>query len=136
MKKKNKYEDDEPKKKNWLIWGGLTLLVGLLLFHVWNVRHLRVPDEIVGTWTTAAPQYQGKSFEIGPSIVSFELGDGAASTGFIQDIQTSSGDGGTLYTISYKSNGLAQQVAFIYGGDQTIHFKNRKDIAWTKASTD
>lgn len=136
MKKKQQHEDDELKRRRWFLWGGSLLLVGLLLFSVWKVKHVRVPDELVGTWTTTAPQYQGKSFEIGPSVVSFDLGDGTSSMGFIQDIQNAPGDPGMLYTISYNVKGQMQQVSFYYDSDQTIRLKSRKDIAWTKTSTD
>jgi len=135
MAKKKK--DEAPKNKHLFLWGGSLLLVGLVLFHFWDVHHVRVPDELLGTWTTTAEQYQGKSFEIGPAIVSFSLGDGAASTGFIQDIQAGeSGDEGTLYTILYSVNGQQQQISFYYSGNQIIHLKSRKDITWTKTTTD
>jgi hypothetical protein len=121
------------KKSRILKWAGIATFVALILVYV-KVRHVMVPQELVGTWHTADARYAGRSFEIGYATVNFGTGEEGVSTGFVEDIQSTPGEHGTLYTISYSQDDTKSQVSFYYdgNGDKTIRFKNQDETTWVK----
>ncbi len=121
-------------KKRLLILVAVVAFVALIANH-WRIQHLNVPDGLVGTWKTTAPQYADRSLEITPHSITFATGPGTEATGFIDDIETVWDQDGSLYTISYSSDGGEQLVSFYYtdvNGKQTIQFKNQRGILWVK----
>lgn len=116
-----------------LVWIGIIVFVGFLFTH-WRIHRVNVPHELVGTWTTTAPQYSNRTFEIDVKTVDFGMGKAGTSTGFITDIRSTRDGSGTLYTIWYRLDGSSNQVSFHYNekGDHTIRFLHQEQIAWVK----
>lgn len=117
-----------------LVAAAIALLA--LTFSYVKLRHVSVPPELIGTWKTTNPLYADRSLEISLESISFVTGGGTEYTGFIDNIESSSDQEKTLYTISYLVAGMRNQVSFYYdtSGGGTIQFKNQQSIAWKKES--
>jgi hypothetical protein len=122
-------------KRRWLLVAAAIALLALTFSYV-KLRHVSVPPELIGTWKTTNPLYADRSLEISLESISFVTGGGTEYTGFIDNIESSSDQEKTLYTISYLVAGMRNQVSFYYdtSGGGTIQFKNQQSIAWKKES--
>jgi hypothetical protein len=120
------------KKLRWL----LVPIVGWVAFLLWQhwPKPANIPAELIGVWKTSDPKYAGRSFEIDLVSVNFGTGDGRSSTGFVEKIDGVSDGGGTVYTISYDTDGVENQCSFYYSEQKgkTIVFSNQPGIAWSK----
>jgi hypothetical protein len=125
------------KRTRWLAFTAFVVLAVFVVTWV-RPRHVKVPSELVGTWTTDAPQYRDRSMEIDLASISFLTGGGTESTGFIDDISSVADNGKTFYTISYGQDETENQVSFYYedGAKETLRFKNQESVVWSKHSTD
>jgi hypothetical protein len=126
--------DETSGKLRWLQLGAVAALAVLLYTH-FNPREVRVPSQLVGTWTTSDPQYANRSLEIGQESITFGTGPGTESTGFVEDVRFSAVDGKTLYTISYSSPDGPGRLSFYFGDDggRTIRLRNQEQIVWKKS---
>lgn len=119
-------------KVRLLMSAAVIVLFAFLLLH-WKVHHVNMPARLIGTWTTTAPAYTGRTFEIQPETVAFGTGRAGEFTGFITNIETSPDDSGCLYTLSYRVNGSQQQISFYYKKKgKTIRFVHQERIVWVK----
>jgi hypothetical protein len=93
-----------------------------------------VPRELIGTWRTSDPRYEGRSFEIGYVSINFGTGNGTVSTGFINNVEGVKELFRTLYTIGYTQEGKQIQVTFYYdlSKGRKIYFKNQPGVLWVK----
>jgi hypothetical protein len=125
------------RRTRWLAFTALVVF-GIFVATWIRPRHIKVPRELVGTWTTDAPQYSDRSMEIDLACISFLTGGGTQSTGFIDDIRSVAGNGKTFYTISYDQDGSENQISFYYedGPKETLRFKNQDDVVWSKQGAD
>ncbi|MFQ5992832.1 MAG: hypothetical protein ACE5NA_10400 [Nitrospiraceae bacterium] len=94
-----------------------------------------VPDELLGVWTTSAPKYADRFFEITAGAIIFDTGKPSPDIHPIANIETVHDLRPTLYTISYLSEeGQEHKFSFYYdpahGG--VIRFKNQQHISWMK----
>lgn len=100
-----------------------------------------VPDQLLGTWKTAAPLYADRFLEIGKEALTFGTGDGASNSYMIESVEkVNEGQEGqatlySMYTISYTDReGQEYMLAFYHdprkGG--LIWFKNQDHLIWTK----
>ncbi len=94
-----------------------------------------LPDHLVGTWTTRAPQYADRFLEFRSDSLGFGTGDGSIESYRIASIETVDEGEQTLYTISYANQeGQEYMLSFYHdlrkGG--VIWFKNQDHLIWTK----
>jgi hypothetical protein len=110
----------------------LVLLVGAAL--IWGPSAHMVPDTLVGEWVSSDPRYDDRVFEIDPVSVNFGTPGAKVSVGFVKSVNAESVDGKTLYTITFVANDLPGQVSFYYdtSNGESIYFKNRQNVFWTK----
>jgi hypothetical protein len=68
--------------------------------------------------------------------VSFGTGEGGSHTGFIEKVDGVFDGGGTVYTISYKEDGVENQFSFYYSEQKgkTIVFRNQPNVVWSKVN--
>jgi hypothetical protein len=132
MGNKKKQKTNAWKQLRWILVP-VTIYSVFLLWQHWP-KSRNVPDELVGVWKSSDPQYADRSFEIGLVSISFGTGEGRSHTGFIEKVDGASDGGGTVYTISYKEDGVKNQFSFYYSEQKgkTIVFRNQPSIAWTK----
>lgn len=126
--------DGTSRKLRWLQLGAAAALAVLLYTH-FHPRQVRVPPQLVGTWTTTDPQYMNRSLDIGQESITFGTGPGTEATGFVEDVRFSAADGKPLYTISYSSPDGPGRLSFYYGedGKQTIRLRNQEQIVWKRS---
>ena len=129
-------KEKKDTKKKWLLITAIAALLALALFYV-KLRHVKVPDELVGTWKTTTALYADRSLDIGRVSISFVTGGGTEYTGFIDDIESSIEGGKTLYTFSYSVDKVPNQVSFYYDSNNggVIQFKNQQTVIWKKESS-
>lgn len=115
--------------------GVVTLIV--LASWIWRPPNTRVPDELVGEWHSADPNYADRSFEIDSMSISFRTGEGTVTTGFIKKVSVVPSGSRIFYTISYTVEDAPNEVSFFfdpYRGN-VIQFKNQEKTIWTKDSS-
>jgi hypothetical protein len=120
------------KKLRWVLLP-VSVYLTFLMWQHWP-KSRNVPSELIGVWRTSDPKYEGRSFEIGLVSVSFGTGEGGSHTGFIEKVDGVFDGGGTVYTISYKEDGVENQFSFYYSEQKgkTIVFRNQPNIVWSK----
>ena len=114
---------------------GLVLMVGLL----GGCGREPIPMELMGTWVTSAPSYEGASMEITAETITFRNGGALAGVNRIIGLEKKKDEGGMSYTISYEGNGggrCALSFYFVAGGlgkgERVILFKNQRNLKWTR----
>ena len=98
-------------------------------------REITIPDGLIGVWTTEAPRYQDRFFDLRPEKVIFGTGNGNSNSNPIVAIETAEEDGHLRYNIDYwGSEGQEYTFSFYYdpanGG--VITLKNQRNIDWRK----
>ena len=129
---------DEAKRVWKTVWLGAVVVSAIMLAcWIWRPNSTRVPEELLGEWRTADPSYAGRALKIDEVTINFETGDGKLSVGFITGVRSVQEGSRTLYTISYSSDGMANEVSFFCEGarDKIIKFRNQENTIWTKESS-
>ena len=98
-----------------------------------------IPPELIGTWETADPRYEERSFELTTDRIILALGEDGKKSYLIERFEKSQEFRATTYTLTYTNlvEGASDTVAFYYeprdGG--VIRFKNQQKIEWKKGAT-
>jgi len=112
-------------------FGGIILLSALVAG--FSDRPKEVPQELQGIWTTTDTAHVDRFLEISGATVSFGLGNGAVSTGFIRKVEEESGGRETKYTITYNDDEGERKVCILYDpGKRELRLKNQDRIVWVK----
>jgi hypothetical protein len=118
------------------VLSGFALIVIVLVAAAWfwAPPERSVPDALVGEWVSSDTHYDDRVFEIDRISVNFGTPGAKVTVGFIQSVTAEPDGPKTLYTISYVANKLPGQISFYYDTQhgETIYFKNRKTVYWTK----
>ncbi len=100
-----------------------------------------VPDELVGTWKTAMPEYADREFRITKTALVFQNGGEKDSVTAHQIRKVASVPSGNkqLYTIRYTASlsnlkDLYTFSFFYQSQDSVIQFKNQPNMVWRKKS--
>ncbi|UCG84883.1 MAG: hypothetical protein JSW71_13125 [Gemmatimonadota bacterium] len=91
-----------------------------------------IPNELIGVWTTKAPHYADRSFEISSTTVLFRTGPGEADFTFheIGEVRQDRDEQDIQYTITY-SDGL--KFLFTYETvENVIRLANQPEFFWSK----
>lgn len=95
-----------------------------------------VPQEIMGTWETSAPGYEGCYFEITRSRVVFTNPITKPSVNVIREIGRSSEEKCTVYAITYEDEQKLDYKFSIYycraESEETIFFKDLRKVIWKR----
>ena len=99
-----------------------------------------LPPNLHGVWETDETKYVDRHFLLDKKTIGFDTGNGYVDWYHITQIQESSRDDNTIYTIVYESNeGAVFKRSMIYnsgdgiygsGDGPTIRFENQADIEW------
>jgi hypothetical protein len=96
-----------------------------------------LPPELLGTWQTSAPQYDGRYLELRPQLIIFGTGSGAPEEHALANVEVrSAGLGTTHYTIHYRAEDgaiLTLELDHSAGPPDTLRLSNR-DFDWHKQS--
>ena len=118
------------------LWLALCLTVSAAQVACMEEPGIVVPDELVGTWTTPAPKYSDRGFEIWTDAIVFYTGTAMEDFtvhGIRELIAEPVGDR-TEYTIEYRSKeGALATMAFdLDSSDGLLRFKNQQLVEWQR----
>jgi len=93
-----------------------------------------LPDDLVGRWTTSAPEYTDRFLELSEVSVIFGTGKDNIDVNFISSVDKRVEGGSIIYTIQYHDlNDMDGQVSFYWDPtEEVIRLKNQKRIIWEK----
>jgi len=121
-------------KKPWItvIFLSLTILP--------NCGSLKsVPDELLGTWTTQAQEYQGIFLELNHKTIGFGKQDGSVDSYTIVKIKSRKMKGDWVrYTIFYRDHQLKKyEFPLLYNPYKygIVRFLNKEQYTWIREST-
>jgi hypothetical protein len=120
-------------KLKWIVIPVVIVAATITMFHA--KKHRDIPLDLIGKWTTSAPGYQDRFFEITKETVTYGLGGDKEDAYLISNIEKSPEKINILYTISYKNtDGLEFTRSFYYDPENggTIQFKHQEHIEWRK----
>ena len=99
-----------------------------------SARLEQIPAELVGTWTTDAPDYAGRYLEISATGLSFGTGDGRANWNSLRGARIESNDDGTLYVLHYDSvDGAPAELSIAYSPELDAIRLAHREAVWTRA---
>ena len=125
-------------KLKWVVIVAL-ILIGASIFVFYPGKNTDIPLNLIGKWTTSAPRYQDRFFEITKETLIYGLGGGKIDVYFISSMEESLEGNNILYTINYKNtDGLEFTRSFYYHPENegAIQFKHQEHIKWTKEKDD
>lgn len=121
-------------KRKWIVIP-VVILVAVLIFVFFPKKNKDVPENLIGKWTTLAPGYQDRFFEITKETLVYGLGGDKEDVYFISSVEESLEGNNILYIVSYKNtDGLAFTRSFYYHPENggAIQFKHQEHIEWRK----
>ena len=123
-------------KLTWIFVAAVVLTAVLVTVLVLRSKDNQfLPDDLVGRWTTSAPEYTNRFLELSEVTVIFGTGEDNIDVNFISSVDKRVEGGSTLYTIKYHDlKGMEGQVSFYWDPtEEVIRLKNQKRIIWKKA---
>lgn len=99
-------------------------------------RGHQLPDELVGVWSTSAPRYADRAFQITKTSIAFGTGGHSYSVYPIRTVAVVRDSAATLYTIDYTTpEDQVAEFSFYYvpRREGEIRFKNQRQLVWRKA---
>jgi len=114
-------------------------MVVLLIFLFFPKKNKDIPENLIGEWTTSAPEYEDRFIEITKETFVYGLGGDKKDVYFISNLETNPKGNKLLYTISFKNkDGLEFTRSFYYDPENggTILFKHQEHIEWRKMKDD
>jgi hypothetical protein len=127
--------DSSKKRGNILAVIVIILALGVIGGVVSNIGNAPAcPDELIGSWTTNAPGYEGKVLLISKKGLAFNAGEGAVEGQAVLQLETIPDGDRTLYSIVYGTSRNDEQVLSFYYHPRkhTITFKNQPHLVWTR----
>ena len=117
----------------------IVVLTFISVFICFSRQHTRLPENLIGTWTTSELKYSDCFFELTQMTVIYGIGKKKANVCFISSAEKNVQDNNVLYTINYyDTHGIQYTRSFYYDATNggVIKFKNQKHIPWTKNEHD
>ncbi|MDO9118316.1 MAG: hypothetical protein Q7U39_10180 [Nitrospira sp.] len=110
------------------------LIIGLILMMATRRPAVSCPEELIGTWSTAAPGYESGMLVMTKHAVVFSAGGDHLDAQAVRRLETVPEGRRVLYTLVYgNSRNEEQTLVFFYDSrEQTITFKNQSHLIWTR----
>ena len=110
------------------------LIVGLIVMMATRGPAVSCPEELIGTWNTAAPGYESGMLVITKHAVIFSAGGDHLDAQAVRRLETVPEERRVLYTLVYgNSRNEEQTLTFFYHPhERTITFKNQSHLIWTR----
>jgi len=116
----------------WIIAVGFCVFLAVIVIPRFFVNR-DLPQELHGIWETDETRYEDRHFLLDKNAIGFETGFGAIDWYEIIQVDQTTRQNKTLYTIEYKtSEGTVFKRSLFYnsGNGGTIIFENQADIEW------
>ena len=128
-----------PQRANFLTTILVLVFVGafiaLGLAKVMRDTPATCPDELIGTWSTAAPGYENGMLVITKHAVVFSAGGDHLDAQAVRRLETIPEGRRVLYTLVYgNARNEEQTLTFFYHPhERTITFKNQSHLIWSRS---
>lgn len=116
------------------------VVILLILFIYPGCQSLKsIPDELYGTWTTEAHEYEGVFLELNQTTITFGKKDGSVDSFIVSKIKKQRMEGDWIkYVFFYRDQQLKKfELSLLYHPDNNgiIRFMNREQNAWVRGSS-
>jgi hypothetical protein len=95
-----------------------------------------IPAEVLGTWTTSAPNYADRAFEIRSDTLVLHIGASDSTVHEIRHVDIDDLDGPLLLELEYAEDSGSNNFSFYFdpadGG--VITFKNQRSMKWRRGT--
>ncbi|NOS79783.1 MAG: hypothetical protein HOP35_17770 [Nitrospira sp.] len=110
------------------------LIVGLIVMMATGDLAASCPEELIGTWNTAAQGYEGNLLVMTKHAVVFSAGGDHLDAQAVRRLEAIPDGHRVLYTLVYgNSRNEEQTLVFLYDShERTITFKNQSHLIWTR----
>lgn len=122
-------------RSSMLILAAFGLIVGLIVTIATSDPAASCPDELIGTWNTAARGYEDSMLVMTKHAVIFTAGGDHLDAQAVRRLDAIPDGRRVLYTLVYgNSRSEEQTLVFFYDArERTITFKNQSHLIWTRA---
>ena len=113
----------------------LVLWLGITAYALLQDTSETIPDELLGVWTTATPEYGDRYFQIARTSLRFGLGEGREALYQILNVKEDASGPDRTYQIKYLGGENVYTLSFIYepiSPEPVIRFANQKLMEWRK----
>lgn len=130
-------DSSEPRttmRSSMLLLMAFGLIVGLIVMMATGGPAVSCPEELIGTWNTAAPGYESGMLVMTKHAVVFSAGEDHLDAQAVRRLETVPDGNRVLYTLVYGNSRNEEQVlVFFYDShERTITFKNQSHLIWTR----
>ena len=110
------------------------LIVGLIVMMATGGPAVSCPEELIGTWNTAAQGYEDSMLVMTKHAVIFSAEGDHLDAQAVRRLEAIPDGRRVLYTLIYgNSRSEEQTLVFFYDShEQTITFKNQSHLIWTR----
>ena len=110
------------------------LIVGLIVMMATGGPAVYCPEELIGTWNTAAQGYADSMLVMTKHAVIFSAGGDHLDAQAVRRLEAIPDGRRVLYTLIYgNSRSEEQTLVFFYDShERTITFKNQSHLIWTR----
>ncbi len=121
-------------RSSMLLLMAFGLIVGLIVLMATRGPAASCPEELIGTWKTAAPGYENGMLVMTKHAVVFSAGEDHLDAQAVRRLDTVPEGHRVLYTLVYgNSRNEEQTLTFFYHPqERTITFKNQSHLTWTR----
>lgn len=132
--------DQQSTSKNVLVRGSRAAMWGLLILPMLlacGPVEETLPAELLGTWTTEDPSYEGRFMQIFKDRIYFGTGQGDPSPNSIIAVSTDYQDNLAICTIDYQEpDGDEYRLLLRYHhSEDELQLANRRRVTWTRVKT-
>lgn len=130
-------DSSEPRttmRSSMLLLMTFGLIVGLIVMMATGGPAVSCPEELIGTWNTAAQGYADSILVMTKHAVIFSAGGDHLDAQAVRRLETVPDGNRVLYTLVYgNSRNEEQTLVFFYDShERTITFKNQSHLIWTR----
>lgn len=130
-------DSSEPRttmRSSMLLLAAFGLIAGLIVTIATRGPAASCPDELIGTWNTAARGYEDSMLVMTKHAVVFTAGGDHLDAQAVRRLDAIPEGRRVLYTLVYgNSRSEEQTLVFFYDArERTITFKNQAHLIWTR----
>ncbi len=130
-------DSSEPRttmRSSILLLMAFGLIVGLIVMMATGDLATSCPEELIGTWNTAAQGYEGNLLVMTKHAVVFSARGDHLDAQAVRRLEAIPDGHRVLYTLVYgNSRNEEQTLVFFYDShERTITFKNQSHLIWTR----
>ncbi len=130
-------EGRRPATRMILIWTAVVVILAVALgawFSREDTGSKTVPPQLVGTWTTAHPEYSDRYLVLTSDSITFGTGGTSTVRYSIIGVAVDGNDDNKYFVVHFRGAGGAKFRREIVLGDsgKKLHFKSQPSVVWTR----